>query len=72
MMNVIEIDHLTYSYPGAEQPTLKGITVKIKKGDFLAIVGNNGCGKSTFCKTLNADSPTLSPANSLGKWWWTG
>ena len=51
MMNVIEIDHLTYSYPGAEQPTLKGITVKIKKGDFLAIVGNNGCGKSTFCKT---------------------
>lgn len=33
-MNVIEIDHLTYSYPGAEQPTLKGITVKIKKGDF--------------------------------------
>lgn len=50
MMNVIEIDHLTYSYPGAEQPTLKGITVKIKKGDFLAIVGNNGCGKSTFVK----------------------
>lgn len=56
-MNVIETDHLTYSYPGAEQPTLKDITVQIEKGDFLAIVGNNGCGKSTFCKVLNGLIP---------------
>lgn len=56
-MNVIEIDHLTYSYPGTEQPTLKDITVQIERGDFLAIVGNNGCGKSTFCKALNGLIP---------------
>ncbi len=56
-MNVIEIDHLTYSYPGAEQPTLKDVTLNIEKGDFLAVVGNNGCGKSTFCKTLNGLIP---------------
>ena len=66
MMNVIEIDHLTYSYPGAEQPTLKGITVKIKKGDFLAIVGNNGCGKSTFCKTLNGLIPQFISGDFQG------
>lgn len=56
-MNVIEIDHLTYSYPGADRPTLKDITLQIEKGDFLAIVGNNGCGKSTFCKVLNGLIP---------------
>lgn len=66
MMNVIEIDHLTYSYPGAEQPTLKGITVKIKKGDFLAIVGKNGCGKSTFCKTLNGLIPQFISGDFQG------
>lgn len=65
-MNVIEIDHLTYSYPGAEQPTLKDITVTIEKGDFLAIVGNNGCGKSTFCKTLNGLIPQFISGDFQG------
>lgn len=65
-MNVIEIEHLTYSYPGAEKPTLKDITVTIEKGDFLAIVGNNGCGKSTFCKTLNGLIPQFISGDFQG------
>ena len=56
-MNVIEIKNLTFTYPGAEQPTLKNISLEIEKGDFLAIVGNNGCGKSTLCKALNGLIP---------------
>ena len=49
-MNIIEIENLTYSYPAAETPILKDITLQVEKGDFLAIVGNNGCGKSTFAR----------------------
>ncbi len=65
-MNVIEIERLTYSYPGADYPTLKNITVQIEKGDFLAIVGNNGCGKSTFCKTLNGLIPQFISGDFSG------
>lgn len=65
-MNVIETEHLTYSYPGAVQPVLKDITVSIEKGDFLAIVGNNGCGKSTFCKSLNGLIPQFISGDFQG------
>ena len=56
-MNKIEIDHLTFTYPGAEEPTLKDLSLTVEDGDFLAVVGNNGCGKSTLCKTLNGLIP---------------
>ena len=56
-MNAVEIDSLTYTYPGAPQPTLQDISIQIPKGDFLAVVGNNGCGKSTLCKVLNGLIP---------------
>lgn len=56
-MSMIEIRDLTYTYPGAEEPTLKGVDLEIERGDFLAIVGNNGCGKSTLCKVMNGLIP---------------
>ena len=57
MNNVIEIKDLTFTYPGAEVPTLNRVELKIEKGDFIAIVGNNGCGKSTLCKVMNGLIP---------------
>ena len=66
-MNIIEIENLTYSYPAAETPILQNITLQVEKGDFLAIVGNNGCGKSTFCKTLNGLIPHFITGEFSGK-----
>ena len=42
MNNVIEIKDLTFTYPGAEVPTLNRVELKIEKGDFIAIVGSIG------------------------------
>ena len=50
----LRLTALTYTYPGAAQPTLKNISLQIEQGDFLAVVGNNGCGKSTLCKSSTA------------------
>ena len=66
-MNVVEIEHLCYTYPGADKPTLQDVDLTIEKGDFLAIVGNNGCGKSTLCKTLNGLIPHFITGEFSGR-----
>ena len=66
-MNAVEINGLTYSYPGAAQPTLNNISLQIERGDFLAVVGNNGCGKSTLCKVLNGLIPHFITGNFHGE-----
>lgn len=66
-MNAVEIDGLTYTYPGAAQPTLNNISLRIEKGDFLAVVGNNGCGKSTLCKVLNGLIPHFITGDFRGE-----
>lgn len=43
-----------YYYPGAEEPALKYLNLKVKKGEWLALLGGNGSGKSTLAKNLNA------------------
>ena len=54
---IIEVKDVHYQYPGAEHPVLKGANLTVNKGDFLAIIGGNGSGKSTICKTMNGLIP---------------
>ena len=66
-MNVIETENLNYSYPASDTPILKDISLQIEQGDFLAVIGNNGCGKSTFCKTLNGLIPHFIAGDYHGR-----
>lgn len=54
---IIEVKDVHYQYPGAEKSVLRGANLKIYQGDFLAIIGGNGSGKSTICKTMNGLIP---------------
>lgn len=48
----IEFVNVSFKYPGCENYVLKNISVKIKSGERLSIVGYNGAGKTTFIKLI--------------------
>ena len=48
----IEFDNVSFKYPNTERYILKNISLKINSGEHLAIVGQNGEGKTTFIKLL--------------------
>lgn len=64
---IIEIKDVHYQYPGGERPVLNGANLTIHKGDFLAIIGGNGSGKSTICKTINGLIPHYFSGNYEGE-----
>lgn len=52
----IKVDHISYTYmPGApyEKEALKEISLEIKKGEFIAVIGHTGSGKSTLVQHFN-------------------
>lgn len=52
-----EIRGVSFTYPGSEHPVLNEASLAIEKGSFTAIIGGNGCGKSTLCKLFNGLIP---------------
>jgi len=50
---MIEVKGVWFNYPGLESPVLQDINLEIRPGEFLALLGRNGSGKSTFTRLLN-------------------
>lgn len=58
-MNFISLENVVFSYTDDDnvksaKNAVDGVSLDIKKGEFVALLGHNGCGKSTIAKHLNA------------------
>jgi len=65
-MGVINLDNVNFTYPNAENCALTGINLSVLEGEFLAVMGENGAGKTTFCKLLNGIIPHLCGGHLSG------
>lgn len=63
MSVIVDAQHLVFRYPEVTEdnetnvqtePVLKDVSISIEKGSFVAVLGHNGSGKSTFAKHINA------------------
>lgn len=68
--NVLETEHLKIGYT-IEHP-LKELTLRIRRGQKIAVLGANGAGKSTFFKTIIGELPPISGKYVIGKGIMTG
>ena len=49
---VLQVSHLTFTYPDATQPSLRDISFDMQQGEILGIIGGTGSGKSTLVQVL--------------------
>ena len=52
MNQSLRVEHLSFTYPDAAQPSLRDISFGMKKGEILGIIGGTGSGKSTLVQVL--------------------
>lgn len=52
--NVISFENVKFSYPGAQGVyALNGVSLTVRRGEFLSVIGHNGSGKSTLARLVN-------------------
>jgi len=64
---VMECKNVTYSYPLADEPSIRNVSLNIEEGKFYGIVGENGSGKTTLCAILRGFAPSFYQGDIQGE-----
>jgi len=71
-MPLIEVKDLMFTYRGASQPALKGVSFTIEAGEFVGLIGPTGAGKTTLCMALAGIIPFTVLGKMGGRVWIAG
>ena len=66
-MPIVNLQDVTYHYPLSQQPALQQLSFQVEQGEFVAIIGPNGVGKSTLCYLLSGFIPHFFKGELKGK-----
>ncbi len=67
MTVAVSIEDLTFTYSGNKQPALQNLQGQMEDGTFLAVMGHEGAGKSTLCRSLNGLVPRFFRGKYQGR-----
>ena len=56
-MMMIDIDHVSFQYSGAERENLQDFNLQIEKGECVVLTGESGCGKTCVTRLINTLIP---------------
>jgi len=66
-MPVVELQDVDFAYPGGP-PVLRDVTLKVEQGEFVAVAGPNGGGKTTLLRIiLGLERPQTGTARLFGE-----
>ncbi len=63
--NAVTVEELSFTYPGADTPVLNNVTFNVEAGERIAIIGQNGVGKTTLMRLLSGE---LQPNHGTINW----
>ena len=61
------LDQVSYIYPRSPEPVLRDISLEIREGEFLGLIGPTGAGKTTLCLALNGIVPQFYGGRFFGR-----
>src|SRR5215470_17474865 len=63
----IHLDHVSFTYADASSPALQDVSLRVRSGEMVVIIGASGAGKSTLMKCLNRVIPAFQSGQLSGQ-----